>query len=206
VGSSSVYEQWVLGLRAWRSDPSTDLSHLPALDETSFPPATYDRLIDHLNEAINAFMAAWNDQLLGAVRSATDTHALARALVDARRGLAHRLVLARHPSLPETIRRQLLTQAEADIRGLQRQLEERAEHVAESASSLGRTEREAALRLHRENSLTAVLDPAFSLDGVDDREVARADAIEQHGAAAVDATPFTTARPQRRVFIAPTEG
>ncbi len=202
--SSNVYEQWVLGLRSWRADPLTNLSDLPKLDETSFPPATYNRLINHLNEAINEFMKRWNRQLSSAVGAAKEPHTLARALVDARLGLAHRLKLARHPSLPATISKQLVTQAETDIRSLQRQLEEGAQHAASSGSSVGRTEKEAILRLYRDNALTAVLDAGFSLDGVNDREVQRANAAED--TVAYDGTPaepFTLSSPKRRIFLSP---
>lgn len=194
----------MLGLRSWRADPLTNLTHLPKLDETSFPPATYNRLINHLNEAINEFMKRWTLQLSSALGVAKEPHALARALVDARLGLAHRLKLARHPSLPETISKQLLTQAENDIRSLQRQLEEGAQHAASSGSSVGRNEKEALLRLYRDNALTAVLDAGFSLDSVNDREVQRADAAENAIAdESAPADPFTLSRPKRRIFLTP---
>lgn len=200
--STNVYEQWVLGLRAWRVDPQTDLSQLPKLDESSFPPPTYNRLINHLNEAINEFMKRWNLQLASTVGAAGDPHALARALVDGRVGLAHRMRLARHPSLPETMGKQLVKQAESDIHSLQRQLEEGAQHAASSGSSVGRTEREATLRLYRDNSLTAVLEPGFSLDGVNDREVLRADAVENAiSQDAVPPEPFTVTRRKRRIVL-----
>ena len=194
----------MLGLRSWRADPLTNLSHLPRLDETSFPPATYNRLVNHLNDAINEFMKRWTLQLSSAVGAAKEPHALARALVDARLGLAHRLKLARHPSLPEAMSKQLVTQAETDIRSLQRQLEEGAQHAASSGSSVGRTEKEAVLRLYRDNALTAVLDAGFSLDSVNDREVKRADDAE--AAIAPDAAPvepFSLSRPKRRIVLSP---
>jgi hypothetical protein len=110
--------------------------------------------------------------------------------------------LARHPALPETISRQLVMQAESDIRSLQRQLEENAQNSASSGSSVGRAERDATLRLYRDNALTAVLDPGFSLEGVMDREVLRADAVESAIANdSVPVEPFILKRRNRRIVL-----
>jgi len=213
-GSSlSVYEAWVRTLRAWRRDPLTDLTQLPALDETSFPPATYQRLVSHLNDAINEFMRRWQGQLAAALGAAGDDHARARALVDARVGLGYRLQLARHPAFPEEIRKQLLAQAETDIRGLQAQLEDDAQHVVAASSGATRQQREATLKLFRTNALVAVLDPSFTVDGsFDDREIRRAEAT-----AALSVTPdppraatglvpeHRPRRPTRQIFISEAE-
>ena len=203
--SLSVYEDWVRALRAWRRDPMTDLSQLPPLDATSFPPATYQRFVNHLNEAINAFMKRWQGQLSSMLGAATDDHARARALVDSRVGLSGRLKLARHPSLPAEIRTQLTAQAETDIRSLQAQLENDAMHVVSVSSSSNRPKREATLRLIRSNALTAVLDPNFSLDGsINDLEVQRAESVteEAQPASATDLQDFVPRRPKRRIFEA----
>lgn len=203
TNSLSVYEDWVKALRAWRRDPLTDLSHLPTLDETSFPPATYQRFVTHLNDAVNAFMKRWQDQLSASLGAAQDDHARARALVGARQGLHQRLTLARHPSFPPRIREQLVAQAEEDVRNLQAQLEENAVNVVAVSSASHRPQREATLRLIRDNALTAVLDPLFSLDGeLTDREVERADA---YVAESVRGEPpalqdFVPRRPARRLF------
>lgn len=202
-GSLSDYEDWVKALRSWRRDPLTDLTHMPRLDDTSFPPATYQRFLRHLNEAINEFMKRWQTQFSAALGSATDDHARARVLVDARQGLGHRLALARHASFPERIREALTTQAEADIRSLQAQLEQDALNVVTVSSASNRPQREATLRLIRTNALTAVLDPAFSLDGtIVDDEVRRADSVTEKSLAADQgsAVDFVTRRPTRRIF------
>jgi len=181
----------------------TDLSHLPSLDEASFPPATYQRFLNHLNDAINEFMKRWQSQLSGSLGAATEDHARARALVDARVGLAQRLQLARHPSFPDNIRDALVTQATADIRNLQAQLEEDAANVVAVSSASNRPQREATLRLIRDNALTAVLDPGFSLDGnISDQEMLRAEAVTEESlrtdrATAQDVVPR---RPTRRIF------
>ncbi len=201
--SLSVYEDWVKGLRAWRRDPITDLSHLPALEESSFPPATYQRFLNHLNDAINEFMKRWQGQLSASLGAATNDHARARALVDSRLGLGQRLKLARHPSFPEKIRSQLVAQAERDIRSLQAQLEEDAVNVVAASSASSRPQREATLRLIRDNALTAVLDPNFSLDGtINDREALRADAVTEESLLAdeVALQDFVPRRPTRRIF------
>lgn len=208
TGSISVYEAWVKTLRAWRREPLTDLSGLPALDETSFPPATYERFLNHLNEAINEFMARWQSQLSSALGGAADGHAVARVLVDARVGLRMRIQLARHPAFPETIRAQLVSQAESDIKGLQAQLEGQAMNVVSTSSASNRPEREATLRLIRDNALTAVLDPAFSVSGpVGDREMQRADAVTEAWLNAESAAldDFVPRKPMRRVFAPETE-
>lgn len=160
--SFSTYEDWVRALRAWRHDPMTDMSHLPVLTESSFPPATYQRFLNHLNDAVNEFMKHWQRQFTASFGAAHDDHARGRALVDAREGLHLRLALARHPSFPPKIRSQLLTQADADIRGLQIQLENDAQNVAAAASTSNRPQREATLRLIRDNALTAVLNPNYA--------------------------------------------
>ena len=162
LDSLSTYEDWVKTLRAWRHDPMTDLSHLPSLDESSFPPATYQRFLNHLNDAVNEFMKHWQRQFVASFSAADDDHARARALVDAREGLGLRLTLANHPSFPQQIRDQLLAQTDADIRGLQQQLENDAQNVAAAASTSSRPQREATLRLIRDNALTAVLNPNFT--------------------------------------------
>lgn len=203
--SVSVYEDWVKALRAWRRHPLTDLTRLPTLDETSFPPATYQRFVNHLNDAINEFMKHWQSQLATNLGGATDDHARARALVDARVGLSQRLKLARHPSFPEKIRAQLIAQAETDIRSLQAQLEQDAMNVVAASSASSRHQREATLRLFRSNALTAVLDPSFSLDGqIDDQEARRADSFNDESKPAAHPTlqDFVPRRPARRIFTA----
>lgn len=204
ANSLSVYETWVRTLRAWRRDPLIDLSQLPTLDETSFPPATYQRLINHLNEAITEQMKRWQSQTASTLGAATDDHARARALVDAREGLAHRLKLARHTAFPEQIRSALITQAENDIRSLQTQLERDAQHVAAAASASNRPVREATLKLFRDNPLTAVLDPNFSLDGtIDDTEMRRAESVTEEDLAATSGQvqEFVARRPRRIVSL-----
>jgi len=200
-GSSlSDYEDWVRALRSWRRDATADLESLPALEASSFPPATYRRFLKHLNDAINEFMKRWQTQLSAALSAAVDDHARARALVEARVGLAHRLRLARHPSFPQEIRDQLEKQAIDDVTSIQAQLEEDARSVVSASSSSSRPAREATLRLIRDNALTAVLDPGYALDssveGVDAGCVASAEEP------VVPPDDFLPRRPRRVLFDA----
>ncbi|MFT4298206.1 MAG: hypothetical protein QM597_00995 [Aeromicrobium sp.] len=175
--SLSVYETWVRTLRAWSKDPATDLSHLPAFDPEGFSPSTYERFVDHVIKAIEDQTDRWHRSFLDAAQNARDDHAMAQVLVDARKGLAHLLRLSRHPAFPEEIREALSKRFDEQIRDIQQHLEDSAVHAASMSSATNRAEREARLRLYRDNALTAVLDPGFSLDGqIDDVVTRQADA------------------------------
>jgi hypothetical protein len=199
--SLNVYEDWVRALRAWRRDPTTDLSALPPLDETSFPRGTYQRFLHHLNEAINEFMKHWQAYFVAALSAAPNDQTRARALVDARTGLSQRLKLAEHPSFPKEIRDQLLAQAARDIKAIQTRLEEEAMHIASVSSVSTRPQRETTLRLIRNNALTAVLDSSFVFDEANDpvrpTEPAPRDSRASQPHALDD---FVPRRPARRIF------
>lgn len=201
--SPSVYEQWVVSLRAWRNDPFVDLHGLPPIDESSFPPSTYQRFLRHLNDAINSFMKVWSTRLSAALAEAHDSHELGRALVDARRGLACRLALARHPSFPEHIRQQLVEQAVTDIQDLQKQMEDRAAQRGGSTSSIARAEIEESLRIVRSNAFTAVLDPNFAAEPAAASSAASAaDQTDHRGNPQARADrPLGIRRPARRVVV-----
>lgn len=176
--ATSDYERWAVGLRAWRNDPLTDLSGLPPLQIDSLPPAAFKRLLRHLNEAVDGFMNRWQTQLVAAMEHVRDHGAIAQVLVDARARFAHRLRLADHSGLPEVIRKQLRSQAEIQLRSIQQQLEDSALSMSGGVSGSARADREAILRVYRENALTAVLDPRATSDTVDDPEMRRAEAAE----------------------------
>jgi hypothetical protein len=204
LDATTDYERWTLGLRAWRADPSTDLSGLPALQMDSLPPAAFTRLLRHLNEAVDEFMKRWHDQFIATTANVRDEREIARVLVDARSRFAPRLRLAAHSGLPEPIRQQLRAHAEIELRSIQGQLEDSAKSMSSSGASSVRSDRDMLLRLYRENPLTAVLDPNALADTIDDREMHRADAAQERMeaeayAAATD--PWTV--PRRRVFVAP---
>ena len=199
------YDTWIRALRQWRADPMVDMSQLPKLDASSFPPATYQRFVAHLNDAINRFMQRWEKQLNQGLETATSDHAVARALVNARVGLVERIKLAQHPSFPPEIREQLLNQAATDITSLQKQLEDAAVRSGRSAVASNRLSSEATLDLFRRNPLTAVLDPNYSVDGViNDVEMQRSQRAEADSLPDYPVAPsgdFLPVQPKRRVLI-----
>lgn len=163
--SGGDYERWVVGLRTWRDNPATDLSALPPLDSASFTPATYARLLAHLQQALQAMTDAWSRRLQTAIdRAGSDSHELGRALVQLRAELARRIQLARHPGWPSEIATELERGAANDIRDLQAQLERLVRSAPTARGGSDRDTVEAQLRVLRENSFTAILDPGFDLD------------------------------------------
>lgn len=121
---STVYERWVRGLRSWATDPSVRLEDLPPLSEDTYDPATYARLVSHLEKAVNRLMEDWQDLLSRALARATDEHELGRELVNLRAPLARRAALSRLPNLPEQMRSALRNDTERAISDIQTQLEE----------------------------------------------------------------------------------
>ena len=154
VGSTS-YETWVLTLRAWSADPQTPLDHLPMLNEKSYTPETYGRLIAQLMKAMQAVADRSVASIDRAVRDSHTTHDLARAMVDLRRSLARRGQLASHPSLPEPIRTALTDGFARDLQRWQSDLEDGL--LSALRTSTDRTHAEALLRVVRDNSLLAAL-------------------------------------------------
>lgn len=154
VGSTS-YETWVLTLRAWSADPQTPLDHLPVLNERSYTPETYGRLIAQLTKAMQAVADRSVASIDRAVRDSHTTHDLARAMVDLRRSLARRGQLAGHPSLPEPIRTALTEGFARDLQRWQSDLEDGL--LSALRTSTDRTRAEALLRVVRDNSLLAAL-------------------------------------------------
>lgn len=76
-------------------------------------------------------------------------------------------------------------------------------NIVSRSSASNRPQREATLRLFRDNSLAAVLDPNFSIDGdIQDHEVRRAEAVAVEGLASdrPDIQDFIPRRPPRRIF------
>lgn len=135
IRGSSHYETWVLTLRAWSQDPQVDISDLPVLDEHSVPAGVFTRLADHIVAAQNVLMRSWRDRferLLGAAQTEFD---VAQAMLDGRRVLRRRVELARHPSLPQSLREAL---EEACTRDLQRIQEELEQSIRDAASAQAR--------------------------------------------------------------------
>jgi hypothetical protein len=155
--ATSAYELWARALRAWSLDPTTDLSSLPVLDETSLPPATFQRLTVHLSIALQRFTDRWADTLTTRLRQTPTPFARAQVMIDAKRMLARRLLLAQHPGLPASLRQALWDGACSDVTAMQRQLEETVAH----GSTIDTSGRDAAF--FREHSLTTLLAPGFPL-------------------------------------------
>lgn len=153
---SSPYETWALTLRAWGNDPLTPLDHLPRLENDSFTPDTYKRLIKYLTDALDKAGLAWSERLGTATNRAGDSFELQRALVDSRAGLARHLELARHPSLPDDVRRILDERIRDTIERAQHDLEE-AIRNRRSTGRVDTTGTENLLRIVKENAFTAVL-------------------------------------------------
>lgn len=193
IGSTS-YETWVLTLRAWSADPQTPLDHLPALNENSYTPDTYQRLIAQLAKAMQAVADRSVASIDRAVRDSQTTHDLARAMVDLRRSLARRGQLARHSSLPEPVRNALIDGFERDLRRWQSTLEDGL--LAQLRTSIDRRDTEAMLRVVRDNSLLAVL--SFST-GPTGSAPASAALPERNSAAPI--APRTGSGPSRRRIV-----
>lgn len=163
--SGSPYELWVVGLRAWQRDPSTDLSGLPILLSESLPPEAYQRLFNHMRQAIDAMMAEFTELLARDIGHATSEHDYARAMVGLRARLARRVQLAEHPGLPEEVRVELRKGVATDVTALQMQVEEL---VTANANRYGsdRSHTEQMLRIVRQNRFTVILEPGFPLESL----------------------------------------
>jgi len=153
-----VYEAWVRALRAWAVDPTTNLDGLPVMDESSQPPAVFQRLAKHMQDAIQQFTDNWIDQLSTRLGQASDAFARGQVMVDSKRLLARRLLLAQHPGLPASYRQALWDQACTDVRTIQSQFEEMAAQPGKTLDTSGRD-----LAFFRDHSLVTLLAPGFPL-------------------------------------------
>ena len=124
IPGRSDYETWVLTLRDWRTNPQQDLTGLPALAEEDLSPEAFSRLVDHITEAIQAVTDAWQENLSRTTQEARTDFELARALAGSRRYLRRRVELARHPGLPEALRKVLDDGCTRDVTRMQGELEQ----------------------------------------------------------------------------------
>lgn len=164
---SSAYKSWVTTLRAWSRDTSVSLDSLPPLNQDSFSPTTYNRVLDHMITAIGTMMRGWNDSFTrdwNAALGAGDLHGAEVALVEARRRLLPRLTLANHPGLPERIRTALMTGLRKDVESIQKQLEEDMQDVSRFTTPTMRQQQEQLVRLVRTNSMARIFDGGY-VDG-----------------------------------------
>lgn len=160
----TAYETWVRTLRAWAVDPTTSLSHLPPLQDDTFTPQTYERLMVYIMEALESVSGRWAEQLGRALSTWSSPFELAHELIQLRSGLARRVQLSSHPSLPPGIRNALVTDSRRAVERYQRELEEGVREAL-SRSRLPRADREHVLRVVAENSFVQILDMAVSQDG-----------------------------------------
>lgn len=158
------YETWVRTLRAWSSDPTTSLSHLPPLQDDTFTPQTYERLMKYITEALEGVSERWVEQLGLALSTWSSPFELAHELIQLRSGLARRVQLSSHPSLPPGIRNVLLADSRRAVERYQRELEEGVRDAL-SRSRLPRADKEHVLRVVAENSFVRILDMAVSQNG-----------------------------------------
>ena len=164
---SSAYKSWVTTLRAWSRDTSVSLDSLPPLNQDSFSPTTYNRVLDHMITAIGTMMRGWNDSFTrdwNAALGAGDLHGAEAALVEPRRRLLPRLTLANHPGLPERIRTALMTGLRKDVESIQKQLEEDMQDVSRFTTPTMRQQQEQLVRLVRTNSMARIFDGGY-VDG-----------------------------------------
>ena len=159
------YETWVRTMRAWTSDPTTPLDHLPALADDTFTPQTYERLMVYVRAALEAATDRWVKELGRALSSWRTPYDLAQDLVQLRSSLARRVQLSRHPSLPPTLREVLGKDAERSIRRYQAEIEDSIQESL-ARSTMSKTDREHVLRVVQENSFTRSLDVAVTQSGV----------------------------------------
>lgn len=163
------YETWVLTLRAWGSDPTTSLDHLPPLAVETFTPDTYQRLFSHFRQALQSVADQWSEDLGKTLRLSHDRFALGHDLVQLRTRLSRRVQLVSHPSLPSEIRDSFTQQTADDIARSQQQI---VEHIQSQANQgqLTRTEADGMLQVVREHSFEAVI--AFGASSAGERAVA----------------------------------
>ena len=161
---ASPYETWVLTMRAWATDPTTPLDHLPALDEDTFTPDTYARLFAYVLDALRAVSERWQALLQRAWETSSDSFELGRELVQLRATLSRRLQLAGHPSLPPEAREILVQDTREAISRYQRELEENV-HRLHSTGRVDRKELDRMLMVVRENSFVGLLSYTVGHDG-----------------------------------------
>jgi hypothetical protein len=158
---ATTYEYWVRTIRDWSLDDSVTLAGLPPLTEESLPAGAFERLITHINQALETAADGWVAALSKTLASIGDPAALALDLVALRRKLARRLELARHPALPQVLRDAFSGAVDRSVRDAQQQIETAIKNLSRD----GRTPTSVVDALHRvtrENSFVAVL--AYTAD------------------------------------------
>lgn len=158
------YETWVRTMKAWAVDPTIPLHHLPPLADDTFTPATYQRLLVYVKDALETVTQKWVAELGRALSTWRTPFELAHDLVQLRASLARRVQLSRHPSLPPTVRQAYIREVERAVSGYQKDIEDA---VADGLrrGNLSTNDKEQVLRAVRENSFLRVLDLAVTQGG-----------------------------------------
>lgn len=158
------YETWVRTMKAWAVDPTIPLHHLPPLADDTFTPATYQRLLVYVKDALETVTQKWVAELGRALSTWRTPFELAHDLVQLRASLARRVQLSRHPSLPPTVRQAYIREVERAVGGYQKDIEDA---VADGLrrGNLSMNDKEQVLRAVRENSFLRVLDLAVTQGG-----------------------------------------
>lgn len=151
------YEIWVSRLIAWSNDPQVQLSDLPVLKEESFSPATWSRLLKHIEKAIAKVMDKWQDDMEKGTRTMRSEHDFSNVLVHSRELLAKRVELASHPALPEKVRDALMEETKTSINDLQKQLED----ALSSSNNSWAIDKSSVIKVVKSSPLTAVLNSDF---------------------------------------------
>lgn len=158
------YETWVRTMQAWAADPTTPLEHLPALADDTYTPATYQRLLVYVEQALESVTQKWVIELGRALSTWRTPFDLARDLVQLRSSLARRVQLSRHPSLPPTVRDAYSKEVERAIRRYQDEIEESIADTLRRAR-LSTNDKEQVLRTVRENSFLRTLEVSVTQGG-----------------------------------------
>jgi hypothetical protein len=168
----SPYELWVRRLREWGRDPTTPLDDLPALTgKEEFTPEFFTRFVEHLMNAQSAFMDVFQERLQQVFDQPGDLQTIARSYHDLQYLYARRFTFARHRGLPKDISDQLVKGAKADLREIQRQVEET---VGKNKGSGALSSTNDLERVIKDNSLLQLLNADFSVaplkgDGIKER-------------------------------------
>ena len=153
-GSDDAYAAWVGFLDQWAEGADPDPSGLPRLAVDDMLPATWDRLLSRITDAVGTRMQRWADALTAALSAAGDEFSAGRALAQARPGLRRARALVAHPGLPEEVRDALTGLVDDLARRLQTDLERDLDAAGDRVDP---AQLEARRRTLRDNPLTAVL-------------------------------------------------
>ncbi|MEU8261543.1 hypothetical protein AB0C02_13100 [Micromonospora sp. NPDC048999] len=146
------YQEWAAFLERWRAGEENTSHWLPALAEQDYPADSWARLVARITQALSYRLQSWADALLRAMAAARDEFEVARALTQARCGLASIRAVAGHPGLPAELSRHLRDAVDEQIRSVQQALEDGIES-ARRAGVDGRVT-QARLRTLRDNPIT----------------------------------------------------